>query len=133
MRCSVEFLAHPGAQRDGDVHQPAAADAHIGPHGYHDRQMFVGRTRGQFGQPTMMHPAGANAPQYVEVQAVPVMAAPVFVDDSHIQLTHWTEDNSRSLPTYGESLQPIDHELEATEEASLSAARANQVSPERMG
>ncbi len=131
-RCFIaEKVRARGDGRDGDVHQPAAADAHIGPHGYHDRQMFVGRTRGQFGQPTMMHPAGANAPQYVEVQAVPVMAAPVFVDDSHIQLTHWTEDNSRSLPTYGESLQPIDHELEATEEASLSATRVNQVSPER--
>ncbi len=140
------FIAEKlNANRDGhDPHQAAAVEAHAGPRGSRGRATWVGQGQGhgeqQYGRPMMTHPASQTT-QFVEVQAVPVMSgAPVFVDDSHIQLATMQHgggfkpytEHRQQPPTagygYGEVVQP--DELESAEEAYLSTARANQVSPD---
>ena len=129
------------ASHDGhDPHQPTVVEEDAGPHGSRERAMWV-RQHGQgqqYGGPMMAHP-GAGRPQFVEVQAVPVKSgAPVFVDNSNIELVNvqhggylqqqpYTEHYQQPPPSYGQVMQP--DELEAVDEASMSVARANQVSP----
>lgn len=129
----VDKLGARGNAHDGVARPQTEDEAHVGPYGLHENQVIEVAPRGQRARHVMMlNPRNASAPHYVEVQAVPVMAAPVYVDDTHIELSNCGHDHGNSLSIGGESIQPIEDELGAVEEAALSAHRANRVSPDRL-
>ena len=125
-------LAARGQAHDGDTLQHNNLGAQMSPHNSREMQVFeVAPSARQSTHTTMYSRGGPSVPQYVEVKAVPVISGPVYVDESHVELSYWGHERGNSLSNTGESAQPIEDELEGVEEAALSAQRANRVSPYR--